>query len=191
MTNNSGSAPTFDTAGLEFDSRRVPFLYSPHHLSFALRHSPNHLGVSFILRHHAKKSGARHFSSSHWQARGKPKAIVRYRSHNHQRSTIRFAWRGRGHHNHTYAQQHLLHQRSANHFPHLRGRKTLPEWARRQHLIGRGGFGRGEEDLRRHLSSNGPVLRPCQVTTTATKTARRKKCELVLLYFLIRGCVNF
>jgi len=115
MTNNSGSAPGFDTAGLEFDSHRVPFLYSPNHLSFALRHSPNHLGVSFILRHHAKKSGARHFSSSHWQARGKPKAIVRYRSHNHQRR-VRYDLHGAAGATTTTRtpQQHSLHQRSAN-----------------------------------------------------------------------------
>ena len=67
-------------------------------------------------------------------------------------------------------------------FPHLRGRETSPEWPRRQHLIGRGGFGRGEEDLRRHLSSNGPVMRLCH--DNSNKDGTKKTCELVLLYFL-------
>ena len=60
MTNNSGSAPGIDTDGLGFDSRRVPFLYFV---------TPPI--VSFVLRNHAKKSGARHFSSSHCCSAGR------------------------------------------------------------------------------------------------------------------------
>ena len=125
MTNNSGSAPGIDTTGLEFDSRRVPFLYSPNHLSFVLRHSPNHL--SFVLRHHAKKSGARHFSSSHCSSAGRQEASPRL-SYDIDRTTIkgvRYDLHGAAGATTTTRtpQQHSLHQRTKERECHLRTKK--------------------------------------------------------------------
>jgi len=117
MTNNSGLASGLDIDGLEFDSRRVPFLYLlPQSSTFRSSSLPQ----SSVFRPSSpcKKSGARHFSSSHCSSAGRQEASPRL-SYDIDRTTIigvRYDLHGAAGATTTTRtpQQHSLHQRSAN-----------------------------------------------------------------------------